>query len=91
MVVWTSAFWKAAAERALKTFAQTLIVLIGAEQVNVMALDWPQLLTVAGSAAVMSVLTSMASAPFGPAGPSLADEVVVDPFEAHIKELLDEQ
>lgn len=73
-------FWIAAAERALKTLAQTLVALIGANAVSVMDLDWPQMLGVAGTAAVVSILTSLASAPFGKNdGPSLVDEALVDP------------
>lgn len=73
-------FWVAAAERALKTLAQTLVALIGANAVSVMELDWPQMLGVAGTAAVVSILTSLASAPFGANnGPSLVDEGIIDP------------
>ncbi len=77
MTVWTWAWWKAALERALKTLAQTLIALIGAEQVNVISLDWANLLGIAATAALISVLTSLASAQFGNPGPSLADEDIV--------------
>jgi len=59
--MFTLAFWKAATERAVKTAAQTLILLIGAGTVGIMALDWPALLGLAGTAALLSVLTSVAS------------------------------
>jgi hypothetical protein len=75
--MYTLPFWAAAAERALKTLAQTLVALIGANAVSVMELDWPQMLGVAATAAVVSVLTSVASAPFGNNGPSLADEGLI--------------
>lgn len=77
MTVWTWEWWKAALERALKTLAQTLIALIGAEQVNVISLEWANLLGIAATAALISVLTSLASAQFGNPGPSLADEGIV--------------
>lgn len=69
-------FWKAAGERAVKTLAQTLVALIGANAVSVMDLDWGQMLGVAGTATILSVLTSIASANFGNTGPSLADETI---------------
>ena len=48
--MWTRAWWTAAAERALKTMAQTLVALIGANAVDVTALDWPSLLGIAATA-----------------------------------------
>ena len=69
-------FWKAASERAIKTLAQTLVALIGANAVSIMDLDWAQMLGVAATATVLSFLTSVASAKFGPTGPSLADETI---------------
>lgn len=91
MVLWTVAFWKAAVERAAKTFAQALVALIGATQISVLELDWGQMLGVAATASVVSVLTSMASAPFGLSGPSLADEKVVDVYDETIKEIVVEK
>lgn len=69
-------FWRAAGERAIKTLAQTLVALIGANAASIMELDWGQILGVAATATVLSILTSVASANFGPTGPSLADETV---------------
>ena len=68
-------FWKASAERAVKTFAQALVALAGVEMVGIHAVDWPEMLSVAAMAALLSVLTSVASANFGKnPGPSLSDE-----------------
>lgn len=68
-------FWKASAERAVKTFVQTLVALLGTNEMGVIAVDWAQALSVAGSATLLSFLTSLASANFGgTAGPSLAGE-----------------
>ena len=70
-------FWIAAAERAIKTFAQALLALIGTGMVGIMELDWLQIFSVAATATVVSLLTSVVSANFGPnPGPSLADETV---------------
>lgn len=72
-------FWIAAGERAVKTFAQALIpMIVGASLLDV---DWVYALAGAGSAALLSVLTSVASLRVGPfEGPSLAGEAVVEPF-----------
>jgi hypothetical protein len=40
----------------------------------VLQIDWRQALGYAGGAAALSVATSLASAPFGPASPSLVDD-----------------
>ena len=70
-------FWIAAAERAVKTFAQTLVALIGTGAVGIMDLDWAQMIGVSLTATLLSVLTSIGSANFGKnTGPSLADETI---------------
>ena len=77
MFLTDSRFWQATAERAVKTFAQALIALIGTSAMSIIELDWAQMLGVSATAAVVSILTSVASANFGPNyGPSLADETV---------------
>lgn len=68
-------FWKAALERALKTFGQTMIALIGTDSMGVITVDLGSAFSVAASATLLSFLTSLASANFGGAvGPSLAGE-----------------
>lgn len=53
-------FWQAALYRCLRTFAQTAIAMIGTtalmEQVN-----WMSVLSASGLAAILSVLTSIAT------------------------------
>lgn len=75
-------FWLASGERAVKTLAQTLVALIGTNAVGVMDLDWAQILGVAATATVLSILTSVASNGLGAnVGPSLTDETIEpDPF-----------
>lgn len=68
-------FWIAAAERSLKTFAQALVGVFVAG-VTVLSVDWRAAIAVAATAAAVSLLTSVASAPFGNPGPSLADESI---------------
>jgi len=68
-------FLKASAERAIKTFIQVLIAGLGTAQVGVLDLAWEQSLSLAASAAVLSILTSLGSANLGgKAGPSLVGE-----------------
>lgn len=59
--MWTRKFWTAAAERAVKTFAQALAVILGAGAVDVMSIGWKQALSVSAGAALLSVLTSIGS------------------------------
>ena len=75
-------FWLASGERAVKTLAQTLVALIGTNAVGVMDLDWAQILGVAATATVLSILTSIASNGLGTnVCPSLTDETIEpDPF-----------
>lgn len=62
----TLAFWIATGERALKTFAQTLLVLIVAQPAGILDLDWGQSFSLAGMAAIASILTSISNAAPGP-------------------------
>ena len=56
----TAAFWLAAGERAVKTFAQSAVALLTAGGLGVLEVDWLAVLSVAGLALVVSVLTSIA-------------------------------
>jgi hypothetical protein len=67
-------FWKSAVERAVKTFAQTALALFGAGALDVLTADWQQVLGVSAGAAVLSVLTSVASASVSGGSPSLVKE-----------------
>jgi len=73
-------FAKAALERAVKTTAQAATALLAANATGLLTVDWVQLASVSGLAGLVSVLTSIASAPFGGDGPSLTRvEVLADP------------
>lgn len=54
---------KAALVRAVKTFAQTMVALIGTGAVGFTDLDWVKILSVSGVAFVLSLLTSVAGLP----------------------------
>lgn len=60
--IWSLTFWKDTAERALKSFAQGLILALGGGAVNVLTIDWLTLAGAGGGAALLSVLTSIVSA-----------------------------
>ena len=60
MTTYTSkTFWRGVAERAIKTFAQSLIAVLLAGTV-LWEQDWLTALGVAGTATLLSVLTSLA-------------------------------
>lgn len=78
----TAAFWKAAFERAVKSFAQAVLAVFGAGVFNVLNADWENALSIGAGAAVLSLLTSVVSAGVGPTGsPSL----VTDPAAAGVQ------
>lgn len=56
-------FWKAAAVRAIKTFAQAMVAQIGAGSIGIVAFDWAGALSVSAMAAVLSLFTSLAGLP----------------------------
>jgi len=67
--VWTKAFALGVVDRSVKSFAQALLLLWGADAgFNVLSIDPLAALGVAGGAAVLSVLTSVVSAPIGDTG-----------------------
>ena len=74
--MWTLAFWKATAERALKTAAQAPLTawLVGDVALSAWSVDWKDAAGLALGGALVSVLTSVASAPVNGPGPSLGAE-----------------
>lgn len=63
-MLWTLAFWKGLAERAIKTFAQALGGLLVGDTVGLLDVDWTASLSVAGLITLASVLTSIGNADF---------------------------
>lgn len=74
-----TAFLKATAERAVKTFMQTLLALLGTDAMGVVNADIMASVQIAGAATLLSVLTSFASSGVGKTGPSLAGETTAEP------------
>ena len=64
--MFTKSFLLQLAERAVKTFAQTLVALAGASQMDWLNLDWQHLTATAAIAAGLSALSSIASNRVGP-------------------------
>lgn len=67
-MIWTLAFWKGAAERAIKTFLQVFVAVVGVagigSTVGVTDVDWIAALSIALVSTVLSVATSVVNADF---------------------------
>lgn len=57
----TKQFWKSAAIRALRTFCQSLVALIGTDAVSIIDIEWPVVLGISATTALLSILTSIAT------------------------------
>lgn len=64
----SKSFWIDAAERAVKTAAQTAVAMLGTGLVGIIDVDWQNVASVSAVAAVVSLLTSIASNPVGDRG-----------------------
>jgi hypothetical protein len=63
--VFSRYFWRATAERAVKSFAQSLLALLSAQQIGLLDVAWVASLSTAGMVTLLSVLTSLASTQVG--------------------------
>ncbi|WP_431772173.1 holin [Streptomyces cucumeris] len=70
----TRGFWKATVERVVRTFAQAELALLGGDGLGILDVDWGQALSVGGLAAVLALLTAVASSG-GAEGPGLTETV----------------
>lgn len=59
--MFSRSFWEYSTERAVKTFAQSALAFLGAGTAGLFAIDWAALVSVAGLAALLSLLTSVVS------------------------------
>ena len=65
----TASFWTGAIDRAVKSAAQSLLLLWGADEgLNIIEIDLGSSLGLAGGAVALSLLTSIVSAPAGDKG-----------------------
>lgn len=81
-MITTRAFWRGAFERALKTFAQSLLAVIGVGGLGVLDVDWIGALSVAAVATLASLLTSIGNAEFTAGVPRRA---TIEPPDAIIE------
>ena len=73
--MWTAKFWRQALERAVKTGAQAALAFFIVGTTVFSDVDWAAVAGGTAIAMIASVLTSLASAPFGPEdSPSLVGE-----------------
>ena len=66
--MFTIKFWKDAGECAIRTAAQALLALWATDVSGVLAVDWLQAFSVAGLAAITSVLMSIVATGVGDKG-----------------------
>ncbi|NSC21497.1 holin [Streptomyces albus subsp. chlorinus] len=71
----TAAFWRAAVERMVRTFAQAVLALLGGDGLGLLDVDWGQALSVGGLAAVVALLTAVATSGTGGEGPGATETV----------------
>lgn len=86
----TGSFWAQTAERAVKTFAQAAVALLTGDGLGLLSVDWQNVISVAGLAALVSVLTSVASGQISRDGtpslvPSRSNSGPASPAEATTK------
>lgn len=66
--MFTIAFVRSAVERAVRGAASAALLVIGADQADVLALSWERVAGFAGGGALLSLLGSLAAAPIGVKG-----------------------
>jgi hypothetical protein len=64
--MFTVDFWRLTAERAARSFAQSLLAVLSVGGLGLLEVDWLTALSTAGMATLLSVLTSVGGAHIGP-------------------------
>lgn len=77
--MFTLAFWKAAAERGIKTLAQSAAALLVGDGLGLLTVDWVSVGSVAGLAAVISVLMSVGTGAITDGSPSASTAETLTP------------
>jgi hypothetical protein len=80
--MFTRAFWKATAERMIRTFAQAVVALLGGDGLGLVDVDWGQAFSIGGLAAVAAMLTAIVTSGGNTEGPGLT-ETVARPSNTH--------
>ncbi|MBT2401148.1 holin [Streptomyces sp. ISL-100] len=70
----TAAFWKATAERMVRTFAQSVLGVISADGLGLLDVEWDAALSVGGLASVLALLTAIVTSG-GTTGPGITETV----------------
>lgn len=63
-MLWTSTFWKGAGERAIKTFFQSFVAILGTSAVVLQDVDWAFVVSGSVLATILSLATSIGNADF---------------------------
>lgn len=63
-MLWSCEFWMGAFERAIKTFFQTLVALVGTSAVTVQEVGWVYVISGSILATILSLATSIGNADF---------------------------
>lgn len=80
MTMFTGAFWRATAERAISTAAQAALLVFGADQINALEASWADVAGFAAGGAVLAVLKALVAANTGSSnGPSFSDAEQLSP------------
>ena len=58
--LFTRHFWKDTTERAISTAAQAAILVVGADAINIVSVDWLEVAGFAAGGAVLTVLKALA-------------------------------
>src|SRR5690349_11255141 len=82
--MWSLSFWKALAERVVTAFCVSLIsvLFVGAEVLDVRSIKWGEALSIAGGAALLSLLEGIVAGT-GVIGPRGSPSLVRDPAAAN--------
>ena len=84
MSIWTRTFWKAAAERSIKSAAQGAILAgVGAVGFDAFTADWASIGGAALGMGLLSLLTSIGSDALTGDGPSLIDAEALTGEDTH--------
>lgn len=63
-MLWTKEFWKGAGERAVKTFFQSFVAILGTSAVILQDVDWAFVVSGSALATILSLATSIGNANF---------------------------